>query len=74
MKASKSAAVQTALKVHLKIAEASIKKIAFKKNPSLALVGTGNGNGNFTTEQIMRVTRGNAWIYRTYSLRRDRSK
>jgi hypothetical protein len=60
MNVSKSSAVQTALEVHLKKAEASAsKKGALKKNPFLSLVGT--GNGSFTTEQIMRLTRGDDW-------------
>jgi hypothetical protein len=60
MNVSKSHAVQTALEKHLKKAanQGSVKKAA-KKNPFLALVGT--GNGRFSTEQVMRMTRGEDW-------------
>jgi predicted transcriptional regulator len=60
MQVSKSFAVQTALEKHLKASArvTKLKPIA-KKNPFLALVGT--GNGQFNTEQIMRMTRGEDW-------------
>jgi hypothetical protein len=60
MNVSKSFAVQTALEKHLK--KAAIRgsvKGAVKKNPFLALVGT--GNGRYSTEQVMRMTRGEDW-------------
>jgi hypothetical protein len=60
MRVSKSFAVQTALEKHLKTVSSSVmKKAAPKKNPFAALVGT--GNGQFTTEQVMRMTRGDDW-------------
>jgi predicted transcriptional regulator len=60
MKVSKSFAVQTALEKHLKkAATRGTANMAAKKSPFLALVGT--GNGRFTTEQIMRMTRGEDW-------------
>ncbi len=60
MKVSKSSAVQTALEKHLKkgLAAGAAKK-KNKQNPFQALVGT--GNGRFTTEQVMRLTRGDDW-------------
>jgi hypothetical protein len=60
MNVSKSSAVQAALEQHLKKAatQGSAKGLV-KKNPFLVLVGT--GNGRFTTEQVMRMTRGDDW-------------
>jgi Ribbon-helix-helix protein, copG family len=60
MNVSKSYAVQTALEKHLKKAarQSSVKGTA-NKNPFLTLVGT--GNGRFSTEQVMRMTRGEDW-------------
>ena len=60
MKVSKSCAVQTALEKHLKKGlAAGVSKKANKPSPFAALVGT--GNGRFTTEQVMRLTRGDDW-------------
>lgn len=63
MQVSKSFVVQTALEKHLKtFARAAAKTAApatIKKNPFAALAGT--GNGQFTTEQVMRMTRGDDW-------------
>jgi hypothetical protein len=60
MQVSKSSAVQAALESHLKKRLATkVGDIKPKKNPFLALVGT--GNGRFTTEQVMRMTRGEDW-------------
>jgi hypothetical protein len=62
MQVTKSAVVQAALESHLKkkrppigIGTGTVKK----KNPFLALVG--KGNGRFSTEQVMRMTRGEDW-------------
>jgi len=54
---TKSAVVQQALEKHLK----SASKAAAKKadNPFAALRGT--GNRKYTTDQIMRMTRGDDW-------------
>jgi predicted transcriptional regulator len=60
MNVSKSFAVQTALEKHLK--KAAIRcslKGAAKMNPFLALIGT--GSGRYSTEQVMRMTRGEDW-------------
>lgn len=63
MRVSKSFAVQSALEKHLKpFANAVTKNAASatkKKNPFAALVGT--GNGQLTTAQVMRMTRGEDW-------------
>ncbi len=60
MQVSRSFAVQTALEKHLKRQRpAPSKKPIAKKNPFLALVGT--GNGQYTTEQVMCMTRGDDW-------------
>ena len=60
MQVSRSFAVQTALEKHLqRQGSTRVKKPSVKKNPFLALVGT--GNGQFTTEQVMRMTRGDDW-------------
>jgi hypothetical protein len=60
MNVSKSYAVQTALEKHLKkAASQSSAKGTANKNPFLALVGT--GNDRFSTEQVMRMTRGEDW-------------
>lgn len=61
MNVSKSLAVQNALEIHLKKAAnaSSAEKKGVKKNQFAALVGT--GNGRFTTEQVMRLTRGHDW-------------
>jgi hypothetical protein len=60
MNVSKSYAVQTALEKHLKktASQGSVKGTV-KKNSFLALVGT--GNGRFSTEQVMCMTRGDDW-------------
>ena len=60
---SKSAVVQAALEKHLKkqtrsLAVAGGIKRA-DKDPFLALIGS--GNRKYSTEQIMRMTRGDAW-------------
>jgi hypothetical protein len=60
MQVSRSFAVQTALEKHLKRQRpATEKNTNVKKNPFLAIVGI--GNGQFTTEQVMRMTRGDDW-------------
>jgi hypothetical protein len=63
MQVSKSFAVQAALEKHLKAFARSVTTDAAtttkKKNPFFALVGT--GNGKFTTEQVMCMTRGDDW-------------
>ena len=60
---SKSAVVQVALEKHLKklapgLADASGGKPA-SKDPFLALIGS--GNRKYSTDQIMRMTRGDDW-------------
>lgn len=60
---SKSAVVQAALEKHLKkltpgLADASDSKRA-SKDPFLALIGS--GNRKYSTDQIMRMTRGDDW-------------
>ena len=60
---SKSAVVQAALEQHLKklnpgLAAASGTKRA-TKDPFLALIGS--GNRMYSTDQIMRMTRGDDW-------------
>jgi hypothetical protein len=62
MQVTKSAAVQAALESLLKKKRPviGVGPVAMKKkNPFLALVG--KGNGRFSTEQIMRMTRGEDW-------------
>jgi hypothetical protein len=63
MQVSKSFAVQAALEKHLKTfrsgATTNAATATKKKNPYAALVG--KGNGQFTTEQVMRMTRGDDW-------------
>jgi predicted transcriptional regulator len=63
MQVSKSFAVQAALEKHLKTFGRGVTTNAAtatkKKNPFAGLVGT--GNGQFTTEQVMRMTRGEDW-------------
>lgn len=63
MSVSKSFAVQAALEKYLKAFARGAAKapdaVANKKNPFAALVGA--GNGQFTTEQVMRLTRGDDW-------------
>ncbi len=62
MQVTKSAAVQAALESHLKKKRPviGVGVVAMKKeNPFLTLVG--KGNGRFSTEQIMRMTRGEDW-------------
>ena len=59
---SKSSVVQAALEKHLKkrtATRAAAKSGRATKDPLLALVGT--GNRKFTTDQIMRMTRGADW-------------
>ena len=59
---SKSSVVQAALEKHLKTqlaATAADKPKRATKDPLLALVGT--GNRKYTTDQIMRMTRGEDW-------------
>ena len=60
---SKSAVVQAALEKHLKklapgLAAASASQRT-SKDPFLALIGS--GNRKYTTDQIMRMTRGEDW-------------
>ena len=60
---SKSAVVQAALEKHLKkqalgLATAGGAKRA-TKDPFLALIGS--GNRKYSTDQIMRMTRGDGW-------------
>lgn len=60
MQVTKSAAVQAALESHLKKKRLAARDHAVKKkNPFLALVG--KGNGRFSTNQIMTMTRGEDW-------------
>ena len=60
---SKSAVVQTALEKHLKklasgrSAGGSAKRA--NKDPFLALIGS--GNRQYSTDQVMRMTRGDDW-------------
>ena len=63
---SKSSVVQAALENHLQqhlkqqlAATAADKSKRVAKDPLLALVGT--GNRKYTTDQIMRMTRGEDW-------------
>ena len=59
---SKSAVVQDALEKHLKkqtATRAGAKSSRATKDPLLALVGT--GNRKYSTDQIMRMTRGADW-------------
>ncbi len=57
---SKSSAVQAALKKHLsKRSQSRTTRVADKGNPFSVLVGT--GNGRFTTDEVMRLTRGDDW-------------
>lgn len=58
---SKSSVVQAALEKHLKkqTAPAAGKAERAAKDPLLALIGT--GNRKYTTDQIMRMTRGADW-------------
>lgn len=55
---SKSAVVQHALEKHLKLITKPSRS-ASSKNPFEALRGT--GNRKFSTDQIMRMTRGDDW-------------
>ena len=55
---SKSAVVQLALEKHLRLASKPLRKTA-AANPFTVLRGT--GNRKLTTEQIMRMTRGDNW-------------
>jgi hypothetical protein len=62
MQVTKSSAVQAALESHLKKKRPLRGKsivVVKNKNPFLALVG--KGNRRFSTEQIMRMTRGDDW-------------
>ena len=59
---SKSSVVQAALEKHLKkqmAALAANKPKQVKQDPLLAMVGS--GNRKFSTDQIMRMTRGADW-------------
>ena len=59
---SKSSVVQAALEKHLKkqtATRAAAKSGRATKDPLLALVGT--GNRKYSTDQIMRMTRGADW-------------
>lgn len=59
---SKSSVVQAALEKHLKKQAAAVaaeKTKRVKQDPLLALIGT--GNRKYTTDQIMRMTRGADW-------------
>ena len=56
---TKSAVVQLALEKHLRLAGRPSRKTA-AANPFAVLRGT--GNRKFTTEQIMRMTRGDDWM------------
>ena len=55
---TKSAVVQLALEKHLSFKKKPLRKTA-AANPFAALRGT--GNRKLTTEQIMRMTRGDDW-------------
>jgi hypothetical protein len=55
---TKSAVVQVALEKHLSLASQPARKTA-RTNPFASLRGT--GNRKLTTEQIMRMTRGDDW-------------
>lgn len=55
---TKSAVVQLALEKHLSLASKPSRKMA-TTNPFTSLRGT--GNRKLTTEQIMRMTRGDDW-------------
>ena len=55
---SKSAVVQLALEKHLRLAGKPVRKSS-AINPFEALCGI--GNRKFTTDQIMRMTRGDDW-------------
>ena len=61
---SKSAVVQAALEKHLKkqVATLAAQSGANRstKDPFLALIGS--GNRKFSTDQIMRMTRGDGWM------------
>ena len=59
---SKSSVVQAALEKHLKKQMATLtanKPKYIKQDPLLAMVGS--GNRKFSTDQIMRMTRGADW-------------
>ncbi len=58
LKLTKSAVVQKALEAHLNNTAHAAKK-SRSANPIRALRGT--GNRKYTTEQIMRMTRGDDW-------------
>ncbi|MEY4736476.1 MAG: hypothetical protein RL302_795 [Pseudomonadota bacterium] len=55
---TKSAVVQKALEKHLETVAKPVKK-SKSTNPFSALRGT--GNKKYTTDQIMRMTRGDDW-------------
>ncbi len=55
---TKSAVVQQALEKHLRLGAQPVRKTA-TANPFAALRGT--GNRKLTTDQIMRMTRGDDW-------------
>lgn len=55
---TKSAVVQMALEKHLRVASQPVRH-ATGTNPFASLRGT--GNRKLTTEQIMRMTRGDDW-------------
>ena len=56
---TKSAVVQLALEKYLSL-ESKRSSTTAAANPFAALLGT--GNRKFTTEQIMRMTRGDDWM------------
>ena len=56
---TKSAVVQLALEKHLSLASQAVRTTA-SANPFASLRGT--GNRKLTTEQIMRMTRGDDWM------------
>jgi hypothetical protein len=58
MHMTKSSVVQAALEKHLRQARAK-QPPAAQADPFLALVGS--GNGKFTTDEIMRMSRGDDW-------------
>lgn len=55
---SKSSVVQLALEKHLRLVTKQARKASIE-NPFQALRGT--GNKKFTTDEIMRMTRGDDW-------------
>ena len=55
---TKSAVVQKLLEKHLKVGKTQSSS-THMKNPFAAFIGT--GNGKHTTDEIMRMTRGDDW-------------